>query len=277
MTGYGSSDGRVGEGVLFAEVRSINSRFLDINCKLPPVMYALESKIKKLIQNKLVRGKVEVFLKEKSEFAKSVNLVVNTKLVKEYKKCLGHVMAMIGAKVSSHLLEVVDLKDLVVSHETRVNIENYWKQMEAVINKAVLKLEIMRKKEGNAIKIDQLKRLKWLKGLCVKIEKRAGARLVEAKKKLEAVSAQSEQCSSLIDRLDITEELVRLTSHIQQYLFLIGKKNGVVGRQLDFLIQEMHREINTLGSKACDGAISNLVVEAKSEIEKLREQVQNIE
>ncbi len=155
MTGYGSSEGRVGKGVVFVEVRSINSRFLDINCKLPFSMFPIEGRVKKTMQGRMIRGKVEVFMKEKREIAETFELTVNHKLVGQYKKCLNDVNRLIGRKTSSHLLEVMDLKDLVVHRDKRVNIEGYWSPIEKVLNAAVMKCDAMRKKEGFAIERDQ--------------------------------------------------------------------------------------------------------------------------
>ncbi len=279
MTGYGSAEGRVGNGVLFAEVRSVNSRFLDVNCKIPPQMYAIEPNIRKLIQNNVVRGKVEVFLKEKKELAESFELIVNEKLVRQYKKCLNQVTNMIGLKASSHLLEVVDLKDLLVARDRSIDITTLWKQMERVILTAIQKHAGMRSVEGVAIKRDQLKRLAIFDRLVSMIEKRSNIRIDEGKRSIMHSAPSERRDSELVaisDKMDITEEVTRLKSHTNQYRNVIAK-DGPVGRQVDFLLQEMHREINTLGSKSADGKISGFVVEAKTEIEKLREQVQNIE
>lgn len=280
MTGYGASDGPVGKGVVFAEVKSVNSRFLDINCKLPTRMFALEPLIKKSLQNKLIRGKVDVFLKERTEVVEAIEFKVNANLVKQYRKCLTHIMSMLGVKTSSHLLEVVDLKDLLVAQDKKVDIQRFWRQIEKVLLRAAGKLDSMRRKEGAATKRDQLMRLKKLESLVGQIERRAIKWLAEYRTKVEkrmgANGRADTEVAMLSDKADVTEELTRLKSHLGQYRALMAK-NGAIGRQLDFLIQEMHREINTLGSKALDGVISKFVVETKSEIEKLREQVQNIE
>lgn len=274
MTGFGSAEGKVGKGVLYAEIRSVNSRFLDINCKIPPNMYVVESKIKKLIQNSTIRGKVDVFLREKVGLADTLELKVNTGLVKQYKNCLNQINGMLGVKTSSHLLEVVDLKELVMFCDKSVDINSFWKQMERVIVQAVSKFEIMRKNEGSALKNDQAKRVVELEKLVASIKKRTKLKIAECRKEME--DRLEAEMTALIDRIDVTEELTRLASHASQYRSLMNK-NGAVGRQLDFLIQEMHREINTIGSKANDSEMSNLVVSAKTEIEKLREQVQNVE
>lgn len=280
MTGYGSAEGKVGKGVVFAEVRAVNSRFLDINCKLLVSMYALEPKIKKVLQNNIIRGKVDVFLKERASLAETAELEVNKPLVGQYKKCLNEITRMLGIKASSHLLEMVDLKDLVVYRDRPLDMGSFWRQIEGVILKAIRKFDAMRTAEGRALKRDQVKRIALLGRLVNLIERRSHLKLNECKKQLEEHlkdgSVSENEMANFSDKLDITEELTRLKSHISQYRLLINK-SGAVGRQIDFLIQEMHREINTLGSKASDGSISSLVVEAKSELEKLREQVQNVE
>lgn len=280
MTGYGSFEGRVGNGVVFAEVRSVNSRFLDINCKLPPSMYVLEPKIKKLLQNNIIRGKVDVFIKERVSLAETAELTVNKALVRQYKKCLGEITQMLGLKASSHLLEVVDLKDLVVYRERPLDMDSFWKQISATILKALKKFDDMRVAEGQELKKDQIKRIAELERLVNLIERRSNTRLSECRRRIEDHirdgTPSDAEVNDFSDRLDISEEITRLRSHIKQYRSLINR-NGAVGRQIDFLIQEIHREINTLGSKAGDGQVANLVVEAKAELEKLREQVQNVE
>jgi uncharacterized protein (TIGR00255 family) len=286
MTGYGSAEGRVGEGAIFAEVRGVNSRYLDVNFKFPPNMYVLEPKVKKLIQNNVIRGKLEVFLKEKRGLGERYEIVANTALVKQYKKCLSHIVKMLGMKQSSHLLEVVDLKDLVIFRDRSVDIESLWRQIEKVIKKALSKFDMMRRKEGLAIKNDQKKRLKLFFGLVQRIDERSLLKKKENRTRLIQKAAAiscgvtenqlNEEVGFINDKSDITEEVTRLKSHIAQYRGLL-EKHGPVGRQIDFLLQEMHREVNTIGSKACDSDLSGLVVESKSELEKLREQVQNVE
>ncbi len=287
MTGYGSAEGKVGQGTFFAEVRSVNSRFLDLSCKLPPSMYVLEPDIKKIVQNKILRGKIDVFCKEKTPFAEAVELSVNRELVKQYRKCLDEIGNMLGSKASSHLLEVVDLKELVMFREKKVDMRSMWKQMEKVLHAAIAKYDAMRLREGQALKRDQNLRLSNILRVVLQIEKRSAQRAGESRKKIESriraninggnsPLSQNGALSVTGEKSDITEEVTRLKSHIQQYRQMM-QKSGAVGRQLDFLIQEMHREINTIGSKACDGTIAGLVVQTKAEVEKLREQVQNVE
>lgn len=287
MTGYGASEGKVGDGVLFVEIKSVNSRFLDVNCKLPPKMNPIESKIRRLVQDNVVRGKVEVFLKDKREFGDPYELCLNWNLARQYKRCLSELTKTLGLEASSHLLEVVDLKELVTFYEKPIAFNRLWGQIEQIIIVALKKFEQMRVKEGSAIKRDQIKRLSLLTRLIGSIEKKSRARTGEYRNKLRSKILEN-NCSGLdpqrlesevaiqTDRTDVTEEIIRLQSHVSQYRSLVTK-SGAIGRQIDFLLQEMHREINTLGSKANDGDISRFVVSAKSELEKLREQVQNVE
>lgn len=288
MTGYGSHEGPVGKGVLFVEIRGVNSRFLDVNCKFPVSIYPLEPQIRKLIQSHIVRGKIEIFIKERANLADTFEIVVNKELVRQYKKCLAHINDMLGLKTSSHLLEVVDLKELVVSRERPINIGMYWGQIQKVIIKALAKFDAMKKKEGETLKKDQMVRLKYFAHIIHKLETLSNKRIATAKAKKmlnngsndladkPAMDRRNAEISALSDKMDVTEEITRLKSHIGQYRSLLAK-NGAVGRQIDFLLQEMHREINTLGSKSFDAQISSVVVEAKAELEKLREQVQNFE
>lgn len=288
MTGYGSHEGPVGKGVLFVEIRGVNSRFLDVNCKFPVSIYPLEPQIRKLIQSHIVRGKIEIFIKERANLADTFEIVVNKELVRQYKKCLAHINDMLGLKTSSHLLEVVDLKELVVSRERPINIGMYWGQIQKVIIKALAKFDAMKKKEGETLKKDQMVRLKYFAHIIHKLEMLSNKRIATAKAKKmlnngsndladkPAMDRRNAEISALSDKMDVTEEITRLKSHIGQYRSLLAK-NGAVGRQIDFLLQEMHREINTLGSKSFDAQISSVVVEAKAELEKLREQVQNFE
>ncbi len=289
MTGYGSANGKVRKGAIFAEVRSVNSRFLDINCKIPPRMNVIEPKIKKLIQNSILRGKVDVYLKERAELEQSLELSLNLNLAKQYKKCLTKLKESLGEKSYAYLLEVVDLKDLILFKEKQVEYDKFWPGIERVIRQAIFKFDLMRRREGANLKKDQVKRVVILSKKIVIIKKKVNVWLSGYRSKI-MVSMKRNGCSTnSIDqekldnevaiaagRVDVTEELTRLQSHISQYKGLLAKK-GAVGRQLDFIIQEMHREINTLGSKANDSSVSKHVVEFKSEIEKLREQVQNIE
>lgn len=286
MTGYGSCEGKVGKGKVFIELKSVNNRFLDLNFKLPYRMNPIESQFKKFLQNNILRGKVDIFLKEKKEIESSTQLNLNLNLVQQYKNCLEELSKKIGLKASSHLLEVVDLKDLIVFQEKPLVFDGIWKEMEALLKRAFKIYDAMRVREGVALKKDQQIRLKLVENLVLKIERlvkdglenyreRLKKRVLQNAETVDEAKLDAEM-AIIADRQDVTEELTRLRSHVQQYRVLINKK-GSIGRQLDFLIQEMHREINTLGSKANDGNISKIVVELKAEVEKLREQVQNVE
>lgn len=266
MTGYGVAEGRVGNGTLFVEVRTVNHRYLDIQIKTPHRLNSMEPHIRKLIQDHISRGSVEIFLREKRPISGRFQLDLDMDLAKQYKKCLGELEKTMGIKRVSHLLEVVDLKELINFSEVPVDVDQLHVPIKRMVEKALIILDNMRKKEGKFIARDQVKRLRTLglstKRLKGRADKLARVRMVEIEEQ--------------IPTGDVSEELTRLESHISQYMETV-RKEGPIGRKCDFLIQEMQREVNTIGSKACDSLVSRLVVDCKVELEKLKEQVQNIE
>lgn len=287
MTGYGAAEGKVGEGSIFVEVRTVNHRYCDINLKIPPKYFVLDQKFRKTLQKKLSRGKVELFLKERQEVEPTPRALLNVPLARAYERCLREFER--AFKTEKHpLLDVVSFSELVRLEEKPVRYDRLWKQINKICNEAIEQLEQMRKVEGAHLKSDQMRRLKRLESFRSQIAKRSERNRNLLQKKFNQNSARSsgsegngsrnshESLSASIDRMDISEEITRLHSHLSQYKKFVSR-SGSIGRQLDFLIQEMNREINTIGSKASDAKVSQMVVEAKSELEKLREQAQNIE
>jgi uncharacterized protein YicC (UPF0701 family) len=266
MTGYGASEGKVGKGRVFVEIRTVNHRYCDLQIKLPPKMGVLDPKIRKALQEGIDRGKVDFFLKDRIGIAPDVRLTINEAMVAQYQLVLRRLARMLGQKAPADLLSVVDLKDVVELQEASVSYESFWPQIRRVVLQAIAKLNKMREVEGRFLHQDQIKRVAKLVQLVRQIHKLATA---------DELRLQND-VSPMAERVDVAEEITRLQSHLIQYRSTLGAK-GAIGRQLDFLLQEMNREINTIGSKALNTNISKLVVEAKSELEKLREQAQNIE
>ncbi len=266
MTGYGAAEGKVGRGKIFVEIRAVNHRYCDLQVRMPPKMGALEPKVRKLLQGCIDRGKVDFFLKERIGIESNVRLIINEPLVRQYQSVLRKLSRMVGQKVPGDLLNVVDIKDLLQVREGEVSYESLWPQMRRVVNQATAKFNKMRETEGRFLHQDQVKR---------------AGRIALLVRHIQKLAAQDEarlqnDGSVMADRVDVAEEITRLQSHLNQYREVLTA-GGAIGRQLDFLLQEMNREINTIGSKALNVSISRLVVEAKSELEKLREQAQNIE
>lgn len=287
MTGYGSVEGSVGGIRTFIEVKSVNNRFCDIILKLPPRMGVIESRVKKVLTDNVGRGRVEVFLKEKGLGGRE-KVVVNTHMVAAYDKALSDLCKKLKVSKKPHLLDVMRLTDLVSVCDNEVNYESRWSEINSLLQLAVKRMEQMRCREGAALKRSQVYWLQQLSSLIRKVSKQSKLTLVRHRRRLTDKISQvtpdgridsnrvEVELASLADRIDIVEEVERLQSHMSQYTIFL-KKGGMVGRQLDFLLQEMNREANTISSKSQDASVSVLVVEAKSVLEKLREQVQNIE
>lgn len=266
MTGYGAAEAKVGKGKVYVEIRSVNHRYCDLQLKMPPKMGVLDPKVRKLLQGCIDRGKVDFFLKERISIEPSVHLAINEPLVHQYQVVLRKLSRLLGQKLPSDLLSVVDIKDLLLVQEGETSYEPLWPQIKRIVDQAVAKLDKMRDAEGRFLFHDQVKRVGRITQLVRQIQKLA----------FKDETRLQNDISPLADRVDVAEEITRLQSHLSQYRGVLGQK-GPIGRQLDFLLQEMNREINTIGSKALNVSISKLVVEAKSELEKLREQAQNIE
>lgn len=271
MTGFGAAEGKVGKGTIFVEIKSVNHRYCDVLLKIPPKFNVLDPRMRKLIQSRIGRGKVEVFMKEKRGIEPAPVIKPNLQMAAAYQRALKSLATAIGGKAPS-LLDAVDLRELVTIEEPAVQYDRYWRELQAVMQRALSQMERMRIAEGSHLKQDQMRRLASLDKLSRRIGKRAERIQTLAPSPLPA-DMQEPAARPLVE---ITEELIRLQSHIHQYR-RYAVQSGPIGRQLDFLLQEMNREINTIGSKGNDAAISQLVVECKAELEKLREQVQNIE
>ncbi|MBI2342981.1 MAG: YicC family protein [Deltaproteobacteria bacterium] len=285
MTGYGAAEGKVGRGKVFIEVRTVNHRYSDITLKVPPKLHVLDAALRREIQQTISRGKVELFLKEEEEVAPAPRVVLNVPLVQAYERALRTFERTFGKKGGHYdLLDVIDLRDCVRMKEPAVKYERLWREIRRVCRGALKQLDRMRGAEGAHIRRDQLQRLRCIVRHCGRIGQLADQNARQLKSALRTAAPTngeharnaSESISAAIDRADVTEERIRFESHLAQYRTFLGR-SGAIGRQLDFLIQEMNREVNTIASKSGDARVSQLVVEIKSELEKLREQAQNIE
>lgn len=287
MTGFGTAEGKVGRGCLFVEVKSINHRFSEYNIKIPNRMGALESKVREFLQKNFQRGKVDVFFKEKEPFFGGVTITIDWELARKYQDIVGKLKKQMHLSGNTNFLELVGLDRMLKLEEQEGSYEKLWRQIEPLLSRAAKHVSTMQHREGIHIQQDQRQRLKKVESTIKEIHKLSAAALNnnynKVRKKVAGVGGNGVdeqrlhmEVAYLGGRQDIAEEIVRLESHAKQYSGLINSKEPV-GRKLDFLLQEMHREINTIGSKASDAAISKLVVDCKSELERLKEQIQNIE
>ncbi|MBI4126969.1 MAG: YicC family protein [Deltaproteobacteria bacterium] len=288
MTGYGTAEGNVGKGRLFIEIKSMNHRFCEVITRLPPKMGSIEGLFRKKIQDHFLRGKIEIFVKEKTSLFGGSFLTVDADLAQGYQACFQKLARTLRINPREDFLRYVGIDRFITVMEREGSYERLWRSIEQLLLKAMRQVDRMRIIEGNHTARDQRKRLRRFSHLVAMIHTQSSRaldhhldrmrrRMVERNVVVETEGRRfEEEAATLASRQDIAEELTRLESHAAQYSSLL-RERGAVGRKLDFLLQEMNREINTIGSKAADSKISVWVVECKAELERLREQVQNVE
>ena len=288
MTGYGRARYE-NEGREYAiEIKSVNNRYSDISIKVPKNISYLEDKIKKLILQSISRGKVDVFINFTNNSDKGKNITINTELAEEYIKQLKKLTQTANIIDNIGVMDVVRLPDvlnIMVDEEAEEIIE---RELILCLNQAIDNFVSMRKQEGEKIKQDLKARIEIIskkvknisnistglvKEYIVKLEKRINEIL---KNNVVDEARLAQEVVIYSDKSSVEEELTRLNSHILQFLELI-EKDTPCGKNIDFLLQEMNRETNTIGSKANNLEITNMVVEIKTELENIREQIQNIE
>ena len=289
MTGFGRGE-YLGDSYNFKiEIKAVNNRYSDISIRMPRYMNFLEDKIKKEIKDEIGRGRVDVYINLEYIDESSLNIQVDLPLAKKSMEALENLTEELDLKENIRISELMNVSDLIKIERKILDEDELWESLKKALREAVDDIVQMKKVEGNALKIDMLNRLELIESTIFEIEKRAYFVVDEYKDKLEEriedllgseIKIDDERLANEIviyaDKYDVSEELTRLKSHIDQFRN-ITKEDEPVGRKLDFLIQELNREINTIGSKSSDIEITQNVVEIKSEIEKIREQVQNVE
>ncbi|HEY5647917.1 MAG TPA: YicC/YloC family endoribonuclease [Nitrospiria bacterium] len=288
MTGYGRREGRAGDVVVVAEMRSTNHKFCDVVVRLPKILLPLEGDLRKKVQERFSRGRVELAISLNGTPDKSKKLELDLDLAGQYYRMAGQLKRKFKLKADVDLASLLSFRDVVSVAEIEEEAGRLSKKVDAVVDGAMKRLAEMRRKEGQTLVRDLLlrvkgieKRLKTVHSNLPKILKGYQARLNDRIKKLSGglkpdPARVAQEVAFFAERTDIHEELTRLASHLDQFRKMI-RSNKPVGRSLDFLIQEMNREVNTIGSKANDAGVAMEVVGIKSEMEKMREQIQNIE
>jgi uncharacterized protein (TIGR00255 family) len=287
MTGFGAASGEFAGRALTVEVKSVNNRFREVAIRAPKICAPLEEAIKKQVAAKVERGRVDLWVQLDDRALKRRSLSADMELAAEVKRLLVELrdgLGLEGPITIDHILA----HNVISANEDSPDLEEMWRALSPRVDEALDELVAMRFHEGEALAADLTKRLSTLSALSSEVEQLAAAapallleklktRLNELVNGLKIDPARlAQEAALLADRADITEEVVRLGSHIERfYEFIAGKEAS--GRRLDFLLQEMGREVNTMGSKAQDVRISTLVLSMKAELEKLREQAQNIE
>ncbi len=287
MTGYGRATVDMDGRQLTVELKSVNHRFLDLNFRMPRSLGFLEEDARKLISKKLSRGHVDVFATYRNLREDAKQVTVDRALLAAYQKALDEVKSATNLKDDRTLLSVSRLGDVLSIAEADEDQQALRELMKTTMALALSEMSAMRAREGKALAKDILARVDALETLARQIEERYPETLQEHLAKMrQRVSELTEagvdeqrllqELAIMADRSAISEETVRLASHIQQVREIAQLKEPV-GRKLDFIVQELNREVNTISSKSQDIPITNMVVQAKAEIEKMREQVQNIE
>jgi uncharacterized protein (TIGR00255 family) len=286
MTGYGRGE-VAGARSWTVEVRSVNHKFLDLSIKIPRKYLGLEERIKKEISAYYNRGHVDVYVNPGAEAGDNIRLAPNLPLARNYYQCLEAIREDLSLEAPT-LAMIQNYKEIIVAHEEEEDLEAVWPQVSEALIQALTMAQGMREQEGEALKDELRQRLQEFAKTVETIAQDVPAivqRRTEKLKERLAVLLQgvdldplrlAQEVAMMADKADVTEEVVRLRSHISQFSGFLAADEPV-GRRLDFLLQEFLREINTLASKISDAPTAHLTVELKTEVEKLREQIQNIE
>ncbi len=281
MTGYGRGEGDNGTLKVIVEVKAVNHRYGEITIKQPRQFMALEDKMKKVVGEYIERGKVDIFLRVQELADAEKPVQIDEQRVLAYHKALQKISGIVGGRYVADPYQLIVLPDVILKEEPETDVQVLWPLVEQVLRQAM-------EQEGTHIGENLLEKIAGLQRLTAQVAQRSPLVLVEYQEKLttrikellDSTAVDEERLAQEVayfaEKSCIDEELVRLQSHFEQF-YAIAAQSGSIGRKLDFLIQEMNRETNTIGSKANDLEIGRLVVEMKSELEKVREQIQNIE
>ena len=290
MTGFGRSEYTDGKRNITVEIRSVNHRYSDVSVKMPRRYSFAEDSVKKAVKSVFHRGKAEVFVSVENTGEEDVSIVLNTTLAEQYLSSLEKLQGLSGVKGEATLEYIASLPDVLKAVPDTGKEEEITEALTAAAAAAAGKHAEMRAAEGGKLAEDILKRADLIEALVEQIDRRSPDVVKKYAEKLrariteltESVLEGAEEkilleAALFADKINVTEEVVRLRSHISQLRRILADGSQPQGKKLDFLVQEMNREANTIGSKANDLEITSCVLEIKSEIEKIREQVQNIE
>lgn len=288
MTGYGKGQLVGSDAQYSVEIKTVNHRHIDVSVKCPRVLLYLEREIKKHVSGRLLRGKVDVFINRESTDEALLTPVLNDALAAEYVKLFTHMSSQYKLSSDIPVSLIAAQRDVIQLREVDMDEEVVRDQLQAALMLAIDAVEKMRQQEGSALQADIQMRLDLMETLLATIEIRSPQVAIEWQLKLQGRLARllddvepdpqriAQELAIFADRCDICEEVVRFKSHLQQFRLLF-ESDEAVGRQMDFLLQELNRETNTMGSKSNDAELTSHVVMIKAELEKIREQVQNIE
>lgn len=288
MTGFGRCELSEGERKVTVEIKTVNHRYLDVAMKMPKKLNFFDSAIRTVLKEYLQRGKVDVFVTYEDLSESNVSLVYNQKVAEQYVEYFRRMEEQFGLENDMKVSVLVRCPEVLVMEEQQEDEEEIWLLLERAVRGACEKVVETRVREGEALKKDLLAKLDEMRKMAAFIEDRSPQIMAEYRQKLEAKvqdllsDAQTDEgriameVTLFADKICVDEEIVRLRSHVEATKEAL-EAGGSIGRKLDFIAQEMNREANTTLSKANDLEISNCAIDLKTEIEKVREQIQNIE
>ena len=288
MTGYGSAKGTAAGLALSVELKSVNNRYLDVSVKLPRTLMFAEEPVRSAVAKHITRGKVDVFITADASQSDSVEVRVNEALLRGYISALGEVRDKFSLTDDMSLMSLCRLPEVLSTERRELDADELTSGLLAILEEALSGYDAMRGREGEKLRDDVLGRIDEVGRLTGIVEERSPQTVAEYRARLEQKLRETlegmsvddsrvlTECAIFADRVAVDEETVRLRSHLAQLRALVNGESPV-GRKMDFLIQELNREANTIGSKCQSADVTRIVVDLKSEIEKIREQIQNVE
>jgi uncharacterized protein (TIGR00255 family) len=288
MTGFGRGEAEAGGRQWVAEIRCVNHRYLDLKIKLPKGYAGLEVQVRKMVSDTLQRGRVDVLLSVTGDFSDLQKIEVNSSLASTYRDALTSLGKSLDLNDNTTLSQLASYPDVLVLKQREEDLEAVWPAMGDALKQAIITCDTMRSREGEAMAKDLHERLENFTAVVREIggsipellqrrEQNLGERLQKLLDRVQLDPQRlSQEVAILADKTDVTEEIVRLESHIDQFRAFL-EADEATGRNIDFLLQEFLREVNTMASKINDADIAHLTVNLKAELEKMREQVQNLE
>ena len=288
MTGYGRGVETVNGREFTVELRSVNNRYLDCSVRLPRMLSFAEDAVKQAVKASVSRGKVDVFISLRAEAEEDVVVNLNRGVLEGYLSAMRQMVTEFGVQDDISVSTVSRLPEVFVVEKKEVDEEQLLQDLLQVVNRALESYDTMRAREGEALDADLRSRGQTILSLVSQVEQGNGQTVVDYRTRLENKLREVLENTSIdesrilteaaifADKVAVDEETVRLRSHLQQMNSMLDG-GGTIGRKLDFLLQEMNREANTIGSKCTDVKLARIVVDIKAELEKIREQTQNIE
>lgn len=288
MTGYGSAKGSVEGQEITVELKSVNNRYLDCSVRLPRNFLFAEDTVKQAVSAGVSRGKVDVFVSAQTSQDSGTVVSVNEELARGYRDAVAHIAETLGLESGLNAFSLARFPDVLTVERRELDKDKAAAALSEITAKAVEEFNAMREREGERLRRDMLGKLETIEGLVSVVEERSPQTVKEYRERLEArlrdiLTDRSldeqrviTEAAIFADRTAVDEETVRLRSHIAQFRTML-EEGSPIGRKMDFLVQEFNRESNTIGSKCSDASLAKVVVDLKSEIEKIREQLQNVE